>query len=153
MIFPLPSIWFGSPTDDQVALRVDRYEDAKRHRMVAGIHVTDDFSEIHGSLLIVSGHGKFLKPSSWSADLLKLPASLGDRLRELTTQDSTNLIELSAAKSDLATLQSQLIVRLKEMAGKYVDRILAVSVTDPGLWQADFDGQSIYRSRDFPPAT
>lgn len=146
MIFPLPSIWFGNPTDDQVALRVDRYEDAKRHRMLIGIHVAENFAHIHGSLLIVAGHGKFLSPSSWSADCVAIPESLGDRLRALASQESTDLVELSAIKSDLALLQSQLIVRLKELAGKYVDRILAVSVTDPGLWQFDFDGQAIYRS-------
>lgn len=146
MIFPLPSIWFGSPTDDQVALRVDRFEDAKRHRMAVGLYVNQDFSEIHGSLLIVSGHGKYLQTRSWSSDKIAISEALSERLQKLTSDPNPNLVELSSSSADLAVLQSQLIVRLKEKAGKYVDRILAVCVTDPGLWLQDFDGQQIYHS-------
>ena len=146
MIFPLPSIWFGSPTDDQVALRVDRFEDAKRHRMAAGIHVDQDFCRIDGSLLIVSGHGKYLQAQSWSSHHLSIPAALTERLKKLNSDEVTDLVELNSATADLAVLQSQLIVQLKEKAGKYVDRILAICVTDPGLWKKDFDGQSIYHS-------
>lgn len=146
MIFPLPSIWFGSPTDDQVALRVDRFEDAKRHRMAVGLHVNQNFSEIHGSLLIVSGHGKYLQSRSWSSDAISIPQPLSDRLKQLTSDPDKNLVELNSATADLAVFQSQLVVRLKEKAGKYVDRIFAACVSDPGLWLQDFDGQPIYQS-------
>jgi 1,6-anhydro-N-acetylmuramate kinase len=147
MIFPLPSIWFDSPVNEvNVALRVDRFEDAKRHRMAIGIHVTEDFQELHGSLLIVSGHGKYLRSCSWSGDKTQLPHSLRTQLLSIKDSQQAKLIELSQLKGELALCQSQMVVRLKEKAGKYVDRILAVSVSDSGLWLKDFDGQPIYHS-------
>ena len=143
----MPSVWFGSPLEDEdVALRVDRYQDSKRHRMSAGLYVSPEFDLVTGSLLIVSGHGKYLKSQSWSSSYREVSSELAARLRDLTNDNAPNIIELNLAKADLAIVQSQVVEDLKRLAGKYVDRILATGVGDPGLWLEDFDGKSIYHS-------
>ncbi len=43
-------------------------------------------------------------------------------------------------------MQAALVEKLKCSAGKYVDRVLAVAVRDPGYWETDFDGRSSYWS-------
>lgn len=146
MIFPLSSIWFGSSSDDQVARRVDRYEDSKRNRMAAGLYLDSDFRCLEGTLLIVSGHGKYLRTQTWSSAHLELPLELVQRLNEVDQSESPDLLELASVRSELAALQGQVVNQLKEQAGKYVDRILAISVRDPGIWLEDFDGQKIYYS-------
>jgi len=45
---------------------------------------------------------------------------------------------------DLADAQTLVIEQLKQEAGKYVDRVLAISIEDPGLWFSDFDDQQLY---------
>ncbi len=48
--------------------------------------------------------------------------------------------------ADLAEIQSAVVERLKSAAGKYLDRVMAVAVNDPGLWTEDFDGRRSYNS-------
>ena len=144
MIFPMPPIWFGTPHDEKVARRIDRYEDSKHNRMLIGLHVASDFSKLSGALLVVSGHGKYLRISTWKSIESTVPDELCARLQAIETAETHNLLELRAVQSELATAQAVLVQELKESAGKYVDRILAVSLTEPGLWRDDFDGRQIY---------
>ena len=150
MIFPMPPVWFGTPQDEKVARRIDRYEDSKHNRMLVGLHVANDFSKLSGALLVVSGHGKYLQVSTWKSIESPVPDELRDQLQTLQNAETHNLTELRAAQSELASHQAVLVQDLKETAGKYVDRILALSLTEPGLWRDDFDGRQIYFPMSLP---
>ena len=150
MIFPMPPIWFGTPHDEKVARRIDRYEGSKLNRMLIGLHVANDFSKLSGALLVVSGHGKYLRISTWKSIESPVPDDLRERLQAIQNAETHNLTEMRAAQSELASHQSVLIQDLKESAGKYVDRILALSLTEPGLWRDDFDGRQIYFPLSLP---
>lgn len=150
MIFPLPPVWFGDPRDEKVVRRIDRYEDSKHNRMLIGLHVASDYSRLSGALLVVSGHGKYLRALTWKSIELELPAPLQDSLLAIQNAETHDLLQLRAAQSELAVQQAILVQKLKETAGKYVDRILAVSLTEPGLWRQDFDGRQIYFPMSLP---
>ncbi len=126
--------------------RIDRSFVANAHRMMIGLRVAHDWSRIFGSLVVAGGRGKFLQIRHSQEMSVDVPDELAARLQEIGNSGDSSLSKTIQAKQDLADFQAGLVERLSQYAGKYVDRILAVTVTDRGFWSSDFDGAILYQS-------
>ncbi len=95
--------------------------------------------------MMTDGHGKFLRLRHVVGQSVSVPQSIRASWQALSASgDARRMKDVRQFMSEMADLQSQAIEAVKRHAGKYVDRILAVAVTDPGLWVEDFDGSRIY---------
>ena len=128
------------------ARRIDRTLDDRGHRLIAGLSMASDFDRIDAVLMVATGHGKYLRIKHSEAEHLVLPHDLKVDLAELTTKSNPSLADTRQVATDLAIHQASLFEKIKCRAGKYVDRILAIAVTDPGLRWDDFDGSQQYTS-------
>lgn len=150
------------------AERIDQHFARHSFRMIIGLEVAEDFSRVAAALMLMAGRGKYLRVQHSLADQQTVPEALAQDLRQwqaelaqLTTGPANSETTGSRPHSkpgtrpivagesllfDLAEVQAAVVQRLKAQAGKYVERILAVSVHDPGLWHSDFDGRWFYRS-------
>ncbi len=145
MIIPVPALWshqkLADPND-----QIDRAIQNRSHRLIAGVAVSQDFTRVAGALLITVGRGKYLRRRHIFEVSIEIPASISNGCREFFRREEQSTREMVPLMADLAELQSALIDKLKRHAGKYVDRVIAVAVTDPGVWITDFDGKESYRS-------
>ena len=64
--------------------------------------------------------------------------------REACQATAPSAFDLQFLLRDLADVQTLVFEHLKQEAGKYVDRVLAISIADPGLWFSDFDDKQLY---------
>ena len=78
------------------------------------------------------------------ARVLNFRHRLQDGCREVYRATAPNAFDLQFLLRDLADAQTLVVEQLKQEAGKYVDHVLAISVSDPGLWFSDFDGKQQY---------
>ena len=145
MIFPNLALWNSRDPND-AAGRIDRALNDRNHRLSAGLSITDRFSKVLGALVLCQGNGKYLRVRHVVFEETEIPKPIRNSLIELEASEGLDLIQTSQVLSDLAEIQAMNVERLKCEAGKYVDRVLAVSVTDPGFWGSDFDGRSSYSS-------
>ena len=134
MLFPFSNFFRQPVTVD----RIDRYAALNSHRLIVGVDVSETFQTVSCSLAVFSGRGKYLKLKHSEAQVATIPDELSKALRIQHVNPSGELPQLLA---ELADIQLAEVDRLKRHAGKYVDRLLVVSVTDPGIWHQDFDGQ------------
>ncbi len=111
---------------------------------MAGLSVSGDFSRIDGALTVTAGHGKYLRLIHSVAQSTHIPAAIADHCRVASDPQQSDLTRVAAALADLAEVQATLVEQLKTQAGKYVDRVMAVSVVDPGIWPIDFDDRIAY---------
>ena len=139
MFFPKPRKWIGSNPMDPVQ-RIDQELSDRRHRLAMGLSISRDFGSVHGAMLLTEGHGKHLRLKHSVSESLELPDTIRDTCCELSHSDSPDFSATLLAKSDLSRALCPMIESLKQNAGKYVDRLLLVAVTDPGMWFKDFDG-------------
>ena len=130
--------------------RIERYLSDRIKRVMIGINLADDLSALGGALLITAGQGKYLRLLHFEALSQELPESLQDSLKTLRDAPEPGLIPLAESASDLAEAQAMLADQLKRKAGKFIDRVLAISVYDPGIVREDFDGRPVYRSYSDP---
>ena len=145
MIFPTLALW--SNPDPQDALgRIDRALNDRNHRLLAGLSVSNQFDHVRGALVVSQGNGKYMRIRHVVESSEKIPESIRRACLEFTRHQNNDCGQLSQVLSDLANVQSSVVEKLKCAAGKYVDRVLAVSVCDPGYWQTDFDGRVSYVS-------
>jgi hypothetical protein len=128
------------------ARRIDRTLEDRGHRLIAGLSMASNFDRIDAVLMVATGHGKYLRIKHSEAEHLLLPHDLRVELTDLTSQSNPSLADTRQLATDLAIHQASLFEKIKCRAGKYVDRILAIAVTDPGLWWNDFDGSQQYAS-------
>ena len=120
--------------------RIDQELSDRRHRLAMGLSISHDFGSVHGAMILTEGHGKHLRLRHSISESSELPETIRDTCCELSHSDSPNLSATLLAKSDLSRALCPMIESLKQNAGKYVDRLLLVAVTDPGMWFKDFDG-------------
>lgn len=130
-------------TLDDPARRIETSLDDRTQRLMAGVSVADDFARVDASLIVTVGHGKYLRVRHVETETQGLPSDLSDRWQQLAASPLPEVQEYRQLAADLSLVQAALFQRLKCRAGKYVDRILAVAVTDPGLRRNDFDGRPI----------
>lgn len=129
---------------DDPAARIDRVLTDRSHRLSIGVNVDAGLNTMQCALVMTSGHGKYLRVSHVVGKQVDLPKSMTDNWNELRETESPPLSGYRQFMADLADVQVQAIEQIKQKAGKYVDRILFVSVLEPGLWLTDFDGSKIY---------
>ena len=143
-LFRFADFWNRQPLENS-ADRIERALLDRTRRLVAGVHVDGNFENVSGSLVVARGRGKSLRVLYCDSTTQPIPDVIKANCLEMISaavanQDFRNCI------GELADVQATVIEQLKLKAGKYVDRILAISVTDPGLWQRDFDGTISYTS-------
>ena len=143
MIFPTLALWSNADPQDAVG-RIDRALNDRNHRLMAGLSITKKFDRVQGALVVSQGNGKYVRLRHVVESSETIPESIRRDCREFTLHQNNDCGQLSQALSDLAEVQATVVEKLKCAAGKYVDRVLAVSVCDPGFWQKDFDGSVSY---------
>jgi anhydro-N-acetylmuramic acid kinase len=143
MEIPLISKWrpnHAIKTQDQIEHALYH----RNYRLIAGLSTDSQFAQVTGALVISMGHGKFIRLRKAVETSVPIPTALKTTCLAVCTQADAGGINLHSVMADLAALQAAAVEKLKVEAGKYVDRILAIAVLDPGVWQADFDGRPIY---------
>jgi len=130
---------------DDPAARIDRVLQDRSHRLIIGLAVNPTVSELQCVLMMTDGRGKFLRLRHVVGQVFPIPKAVQNTWLTINaTQKNLLLKDTRQFMSELADFQAQAIESVKCHAGKYVDRILAVAVTDSGLWVEDFDGRRIY---------
>lgn len=140
MLFPFRN---ATPRRPIVGDKLDRYALLNSARLFAGLRLSDDFSTLSGGLVVTEGRGKHLRVQHFETRQAAVPASLAAELQKQAAAPDGHWPTLLA---DLAEFQASEFDRLKRIAGKFVDRILCLAVSDPGLWLRDFDGRLTYLS-------
>lgn len=140
MIFPNLN-FLTSAASRSASDSIDRSLQNRQHRLVAGISVDEQFNQVHGCLAVIKGQGKFAKLKFASGTQSEIPKSIQRSCLAAVANPEIESSELLLLLRDLAEVQAAVIEDLKLKAGKYVDRVLAVAVTDPGIWSTDFDGR------------
>jgi len=144
MIFPRLKFWSSESRSESDPDLIHRSLENRQHRLCAGISVDQKFQKIHGCLAVLKGRGRFSKLKYATGASIELSASLQKGCEEICGSEKPNTFDLQFLLRDLADAQTLVIEQLKQEAGKYVDRILAISVADPGLWFSDFDDKPLY---------
>lgn len=123
--------------------RIDRTFAVNSQRLLAGLHVSPGWRQAVGSLVVAAGRGKFLRLIHASDERELLDDSAVERL--VGAQQEFQLRGLFPADAGqlLAEQLAPLAGRLAAAAGRYVDRILAIALDEPGFWRRDFDGLAI----------
>ncbi len=129
---------------DDPAARIDRVLTDRSYRLSIGLDVDQDLRTMQCTLVMTSGHGKYLRVRHAVGSQIELPKLITESWGQLKQTDPLPLLKYRQFIADLADLQIQAIEQVKRKAGKYVDRILFVSVSEPGVWLNDFDGSKIY---------
>ncbi len=145
MIIPVPAIWARQKPEDPND-RIERVLYNRSHRVMAGLSIDDQFQTVTGALVVTVGNGKYLRLQHAVPAVAPIPHAISKSIRGFLEQGTNDLAQLAPIRADLAEIQSAVVERLKSAAGKYVDRVMAVAVNDPGLWTEDFDGRRSYNS-------
>lgn len=143
MIFPALNLRSRLDPDDAVD-RIERAINNRHYRLGAGISISDRFDEIRGALVVAQGNGRYLRVQHVVEAAAPIANSIGNGCREVLEGSQRDRGEITQLISDLAETQATVVEKLKCHAGKYVDRVLAVAVRDPGVWDRDFDGRISY---------
>ncbi|MEM9940800.1 MAG: anhydro-N-acetylmuramic acid kinase [Planctomycetota bacterium] len=139
----MPNLWNGRNWEDTSG-QIDRAVHDRQYRMVIGLNVVENLDLIEGALLLAQGRGRYLRLKHAITDEIAINLSLTNQLKQIRDSATASWSEIAPLVSDLAGLQANLVANLNRQAGKYVDRVLAVSVLDPGFWTEDFDHRPIY---------
>ncbi len=142
-LFPFSEIWNPRRASDS-SERIERTIDDRSRRLIAGVAVDSKFDSASGSLVVAKGRGKFCRVLFHDRVSIPLPGPLRESCLDLQASTDPSSGTLKACGLELADVQRQVVGELQRKAARYVDRILAVSVIDPGLWINDFDGKPLY---------
>ena len=145
MIFPNVAIWGSTDPSDPVG-RIDRALDDRNHRLSAGLWVSRKFDSVRGALVVSQGSGKYLRLRHVVEASARIDEAVRNGCLEFFDSESSKHEDLAPLIADLSATQAVVVEKLKCEAGKYVDRVLAVAVCDPGVWSTDFDGRVGYAS-------
>ena len=143
-LFRIVDFWNRKPVANP-AERIERALLDRTRRLVTGLSVDKGFEQVNGSLVVSRGRGK--------SNGVLFCHSVAEPIPEQLRKNCVEVCEAGKIGPDfrnciteLADVQATVVERLKQKAAKYVDRILAISVVDPGVWQTDFDGAVSYTS-------
>lgn len=136
-LFGIVDFWNRHPLDDS-ADRIERALLDRTRRLVAGIHLERDFQTVRGTLAVAKGRGRSLRVLFCDHVSQKIPSALREHCLELLRcEDQLPALDYRETIAELADVQVAIVEELKQKASKYVDRILAVSVVEPGIWNRD----------------
>ena len=114
------------------ASRIDREISDRSRRLALGTRIEDDFQSLSSAMVVATGKGKYLRVLNAVTNNSPLPEYTAQLLKEVVFGDEQpTIVELQTMQTDIALAQSSAIEQLKSSAGKYVDRLLFVSVTQP----------------------
>ena len=142
-LFQFSDFWTPRRSSDS-AERIERTIDDRSRRPIAGVAIDSKFSTASGSLVVAKGRGKFCRVLFHDQTSVQLPGPLRESLLAVTSQAAPSITAVKACGVELADVQRRVVEQLQQKASRYVDRILAVSIVDPGLWVDDFDGRQMY---------
>ena len=126
---------------------VERARRYQRFRISCGIRVRDAFDLVEGMLIVSNTCGRWLKPHVYRTVRVDIPDVLRKLCIETTEKnDSVSLGQIKSITNDLAGLQAHAISLLLSGSVKVLENVLAVAVTDPGIWFTEFDGVAVYQS-------
>lgn len=133
MIFPFSNRnKFRDPFDP--ARQIDREVADRSRRLAIGLSLESDWRTVTGALIVLQGKGKYLHVLRAKSCCRKLPETATGILTKLAGNSEPSWLDFKAVQSDIAQVQIELVDELKCHAGKYVDRLLIVAISDPGLW-------------------
>lgn len=121
-------------------LRIHRPEGASFDRLLAGLHIPSNCSRVDGAILAVLGAGRAAEVEIIAANSLAIPADLSKLFLLLDTASTQecSLRELASAlgtlRIEFASLAVALLDELLATVEITAERLLAVGLTDPGLW-------------------
>ena len=137
-LFRFVDFW-NRRTLDNSAERIERALLDRSRRLVAGIHVDPKFERVWGSLVVAKGRGRSLRVLFCDSGSREIPSAIRENCLELIKSEGQfSSIDYRQGIAELAEVKAAMVEELKRKANKYVDRILAVSVVDPGIWQKDY---------------
>ena len=137
-----------APTDPQE--RAERFLLAKRLRVVAGLHLDPQFATLSIAVIQGVGQGKYLRVRQLYAESFSLGAELRNGLQQLAAAEDPTARDVWERCQDLALLQIRLIHQARAGSGKLGEQLLAVTLSDPGLWRFEFDGRPLYAPLSHP---
>ncbi len=140
--------WRRAPTDPQE--RADRWRLAKRHRVVAGLHLDPHCSSLAIAVLQGVGQGKYLSVRPLYAESFPVRKELGAALRRLISEPDPPATLMAECGQDLASQQAPLLRQARAACGKLGEQLVAAAVGDPGFWRLEFDGQRSYLPLSHP---
>ena len=143
MIVPIPALWSRQRPEDPQG-KIDRALYDRSHRLMAGLSIDHRFRRVHGALAVTVGHGKYLRLRHVIELSKDIPRPVAEACQSFVKGLSSEAVELASLRVDIASLQANVVEQIKREAGKYVDRVMAVAVSDPGIWAEDFDGKETY---------
>lgn len=130
------------------AARIDRHLADRTRRLTAGLAIDGNFEAVSAALLVTRGRGKYVRVNHARCLAVPIPESLQNDCLELQGESKNRVTveKFAHIQHDLAQIQAAAAERLKTLAGKYVDRMMTLAVSDPGYWSLDFDGQPVHTS-------
>ena len=141
----IPIFSFRSSRDPEDSIgRINRALDDRNHRLSAGLSVSERFDSVRGALVVTQGNGRYIRVRHVVDANVAIPKAIRDGCLDFVAKQNRDVGQLAQLLIDLAETQSAVVEQLKCLAGKYLDRVLAVAVCDPGYWEKDFDGRVSY---------
>ncbi len=122
--------------------RIERYFQRQNLRMSAGVWLQDGFSRLLGAIAVWQGRGKYLQLNHCEFQELDLPAPLQTQLQQLFANCAPTGAQCQGVARDLVEHQACMIRQLQRRAGKFLDRIVTVSIDGPPRFIEDFDGKA-----------
>ena len=115
--------------------RIDREISDRSRRLAVGTTISDDLHSVVSALVVTTGKGKYLRILSATTSKHNLPEFTSELLIQVASGElQPDIVELQNLQTDITMVQAAAIEELKASAGKYVDRLLAASVTQPDLF-------------------
>lgn len=112
-------------------------------RLMCGLYLAEDFTQVHGVLMASQSGGKWLKPKVYRSVSLDVPEILQQMIGEVLSAGTVELRQLPSILQDLAGVQSEVIETLLTGSVNQFENVLAVCVGGASLWVRDFDGRPI----------
>lgn len=142
LIFPVSKNVVRDPFDP--VQRIDREVADRSRRLALGLSLEDDLNTVTGALVVTEGKGRYLRVLHAASCFRVLPEMATQILAEMVGGGNPSFLDIRAVQSDLAIAQFSIAEELQRHAGKYVDRLLFISISDPGICVDEDDVNRLY---------
>jgi 1,6-anhydro-N-acetylmuramate kinase len=148
MFFPIAKVasrWTAKDPNDLVKV-IDRELAYRSYRLAIGISLNQQMDRLRGALIVSQGRGKYLRMTKIVCHDMGLESAITHELVKQSRARELSLADLATVQMDLSRRQCALAGQLKQQAGKFVDRLLFIAASDPGIWFREQDGRNVYQS-------